>query len=366
MKKQTYKKMFNVALTTTLAAGAVVAVAPQAEAAISFTDVKESNVHYADIMNLAERGIIRGYGDGTFRPGISITRGHAAHIIAEIIDLDTTNVTNPKFTDITTKHANYGAIAALAKAGIIHGFEDGSYRPNDKLTRGQMAKIIAKAFNLNPSSDQLPFKDVERSIYKDHIIALFENNVTKGMTAAFFGEKSFVTRGQLSSFVVRAEKAVEPTPTPVIPKEDKDKFESNLVKNLNELTVPGVVEVKAEGTTVNITASENITKTQLAGLSKGVIDKFKGLGTTALLSSVTINNTPYSSAQQLDNKEGIALSFAGAMELKDAELLAVAGLTDSQSLWDALGKSSYSAPITLDYKDGTKTIVTINLNEKAK
>src|SRR5690606_4934456 len=223
MKKQSYKKMFNVALTTTLAAGAVVAVAPQAQAAISFKDVKETNSHYENIMNLAERGIIRGYEDGTFRPGDSIKRGNAAHIIAEIIGLDTTNVKNPNFKDISTKNSNYGAIAALANAGIINGFEDGTYRANDMLTRGQMAKIIDNAFKLASNGEALPFTDVQNSQYKEHIAALYANNVTTGKTPTFFDAKSNVTRAQLSSFVVRAEKAAA-TPTPGTPTVEEGVF----------------------------------------------------------------------------------------------------------------------------------------------
>lgn len=223
MKKQSYKKLFNVALTTTLAAGAVVAVAPQAEAAISFKDVKETNTHYENIMNLAERGVIRGYEDGTFRPGNSIKRGNAAHIIAEIIGLDTKNVTNPNFKDISTKNSNYGAIAALANAGIINGFEDGTYRANDMLTRGQMAKIIDNAFKLASNGEALPFTDVQNSQYKEHIAALYANNVTTGVTPTFFDAKSNVTRGQLSSFVVRAEKAAA-APAPGTPTVEEGVF----------------------------------------------------------------------------------------------------------------------------------------------
>ncbi|MEK3765065.1 S-layer homology domain-containing protein [Solibacillus sp. FSL K6-4121] len=237
MKKQTYKKMFNVALTTTLAAGAVVAVAPQADAALSFKDVKETNTHYANIMDLAERGIIKGYEDGTFRPGDSIKRGNAAHIIASIIGLDTTNVTNPNFKDISTKNSNYGAIAALANAGIINGFEDGTYRANDNLTRGQMAKIIANAFKLTSNGEALPFTDIQNSQYKENIAALFSNNVTTGVTATTFDAKSNVTRGQLSSFVVRAEKA-SAAPTPEEPTTEEGVFTVGSVVG-NTVTIAG-------------------------------------------------------------------------------------------------------------------------------
>ena len=589
MKKQNYKKLFNVALTTTLAAGAVVAVAPQAEAAISFKDVKETNTHYANIMNLAERGVIRGYEDGTFRPGDSIKRGNAAHIIAEIIGLDTTNVKNPNFKDISTKNSNYGAIAALANAGIINGFEDGTYRANDRLTRGQMAKIIANAFKLTSNGQALPFTDVQNSQYKENIAALYANNVTTGVTATLFDAKSNVTRGQLSSFVVRAEKAAATpapgTPTveegvftvgsvvgntvkignedfevsselaavfnadnaaalqdsvvtlvveyapesvasttpvfakgkgkivgiktlklvkdntsfnpkgfkipkveaaaksltllnvkadnlelaagstvtisggeiaklvvaddavvtlnntavttvevkgdgkitigegttlitvilekgkkladvvtnyeavksqlenvkvveadgsvvtppvtppvggggggstpptkPVITEQQKQEFISNLNTKLNGLTVDGVNSIVSNGSSVAITASPSITKSQLASASDSVISNFIGLGTTALLDSVTIGTGDYNQNSPLD-LEAIAIDLAVALKINGQEAANVNKLGATLPIWDALSQSSYEGTITLNFKDGTSTPVTISLVE---
>lgn len=208
--KKTSKKAFNIALASTMVAGAVVAIAPtQADAAIAFPDVKDTNSHYENIMNLVERGIIKGYEDGTFKPGESIKRGHAAKIIAGVLGLDTENVKNPGFKDISTKNPYYGAIAALSNAGIINGFEDNTYRHNDTLTRGQMAKIIANAFDLQAGDAVNPFTDVKNSQYVDYITALFANNVTTGKTATTFDAKSPVTRAQLASFVVRAENVKE-------------------------------------------------------------------------------------------------------------------------------------------------------------
>ncbi|MER1984837.1 MAG: S-layer homology domain-containing protein [Solibacillus sp.] len=207
MKKQTYKKLFTVATASAMAAGAVVAVAPtQADAASPFKDLKETNTHYSNIVELTQRGVITGYEDGTYRAGNSINRAQAAKIIAGVLGLDTTNVKNPGFSDVSEKNANYGPIAALANAGIINGFE-GKFNPAGTLTRGQMAKIIDNAFNLSGGEEiTFPFTDVAKSQYKVHIANLFANEVTTGVTATKFDEKSPVTRGQLASFVARAEK----------------------------------------------------------------------------------------------------------------------------------------------------------------
>ena len=204
--KKTTKKAFNVAIASAMAAGAVVAVAPQSSAntVTSFSDVPATNVHYADITKLVEGNYINGFEDGTYRPSVSVTRGQAAKIIANVLGLDTTNVKDVNFKDLEKTNIFYGPIAALVEAGVINGFEDNTYRPNDTLTRGQMAKIIASAFELETKGETNPFTDADTSIYKDSIIALYANGVTKGKTATSFAPTAPVTRGELASFVVRA------------------------------------------------------------------------------------------------------------------------------------------------------------------
>lgn len=202
------KKLYNIALAATMTTAAVVAIAPaQADAAKSFSDLTPANVHYDNVMNLVERGVITGYPDGTFKPNQSISRAHAAKIIAKALGLDTKNVKNPNFKDIPTNYAYYGEIAALANAGIINGYPDGTFKPNATLTRGQTAKIIARAFELTGNANNLPFKDIANSEYKEYIAALYANKVTTGTTPTTYSPVNPVTRGQLASFVVRAEEA---------------------------------------------------------------------------------------------------------------------------------------------------------------
>ncbi|MDI7744030.1 S-layer homology domain-containing protein [Lysinibacillus fusiformis] len=209
MNKNT-KKLFNVALASAMATGAVVAAAPSATeaATVTFKDLDAKNTHYNTIMNLVERGVVKGYEDKTFKPGQSLNRMHAALILATILDLDTKNVTDPKFKDVPKSHPYYGAIAALANKGYIKGFPDGTYGTTQTLTRGQMAKILTNAFELQAeTTTTLPFKDVAKSEYKGNIAALFANGVTVGTTPTTYSPGAAVTRGQFATFVVRGEVA---------------------------------------------------------------------------------------------------------------------------------------------------------------
>ena len=211
MMKKKRNKHISAGLASVMALGTIVAVAPlEAEASINFSDVESTHQHYDAIINLAERGIIKGFGDGTFKPGQSVTRGQAAKIIAGVLELDTTNVVDPGFTDVPTTHEYYGAIAALENAGIIKGYGDGTFGPGKTVTRNHMAKIIANAFELDaPAGATTPFEDVSAdSEYAGYITALYTAGITTGTTSTTFSGTANVTRGQMASFVVRAEDTV--------------------------------------------------------------------------------------------------------------------------------------------------------------
>lgn len=218
MKKKSYQKFVNATLVTALAASAVAVAAPTAEAAKSFPDVKKGEYYYDAVMELSERGVIKGFPDGTFKPNQSVTRGQAAKIIAGVLGLDTKNVKNPGFKDVSVSNEYFGAIAALENAGIISGYPDGTYRPTAPVQRNHMAKIIVNAFDLKASSNATtPFTDVLKE-YEGYITALYENKVTTGRTPTKFDGLSNVTRGQLSAFVVRAENVLPKNATEALEK----------------------------------------------------------------------------------------------------------------------------------------------------
>ncbi|MEK4698600.1 S-layer homology domain-containing protein [Solibacillus sp. FSL R7-0668] len=212
--KNRKNKITKVTMSTALVASSISFVAPLASAA-QFADVKQTNTHYDAINELAGRGIINGYEDGLFRPENFVSRAQAAKIIAKTLNLDVSNVENPQFKDVNINSGYYPYIAALANAGIINGF-DGKFNPSGNITRGQMSKIIARAFELT-STDELTFKDVPADHeFAPYISALAEKGITLGTGNGKFAMHELVTRGQLASFVTRAEKATaEPVVTTV-------------------------------------------------------------------------------------------------------------------------------------------------------
>ena len=180
-----------------------------------FSDVPSSKYFAEAVYDLAERNIIGGYPDGTFKPGNSITRGQAAAIIVKLIELDTANVKNPKFTDVTTANGYYKAIAALAEQGIISGYGDGRYGPNDPIKRGQMASILVKAFDLpryDFNGNDIPFKDVDpySNSHGANIATIYKLGITTGTSPDKFSPNAFITRGQAAKMLKATEEAKPP------------------------------------------------------------------------------------------------------------------------------------------------------------
>lgn len=204
MKKHT---LFQGAIVAALATSAIVVV-PTAQAAEKFTDVDYTKEYGAAVKDLAARGIIKGYADGTFKPFADVTRGQASKILAGLLGLDTKNVVDPQFTDVKPSDEYYGAIAALENKGIISGFADGSFGVNQAITREQLARMLTVAYQLESDNvDQtLPFKDIVKYSEAHYAVApLFENNITKGLTPTTFGLKETVKRSQLALFIHRIE-----------------------------------------------------------------------------------------------------------------------------------------------------------------
>lgn len=218
MKKHTnsYQKVFGATLAVAVATGTIAVAAPvytQADEVKipTFSDVKniESHHFYDSVRSLASRGIVKGFADGTFKPNQSVTRGQIASVLAQTLGLDTKNVKNPGFKDVKVTDPHYGAIAALVEAGIVKGYNDKTFKPGGSLTRAHIAKMISIGFNLEEVKlTDSPFKDVKAEHwFADYVQALITNEITTGTTPTTFEPNAFVTRGQMASLIVRSESA---------------------------------------------------------------------------------------------------------------------------------------------------------------
>ena len=208
MEKKKMQKLNKAVVATVLAASGVTITAPvlPTKASTHFKDLNPDADYYQPVLELANRGYISGYKDGTFRPNQAITRGQAAKMLALALNLNITNQRNPGFRDVPEDHDFYRYIAALANEGIINGYEDKTFRPNEPINRNQMAKILALGYKF-PISSKLThnFSDVSESNANRYFIqTIYDLGITKGTAGIKYSPFEPVTRGQLATFIVRA------------------------------------------------------------------------------------------------------------------------------------------------------------------
>lgn len=194
-----------------------------------FKDVKVNSPYYKIIHEMRDAGIIQGYEDGTFRPDTTISRQHAAALVSRALKINgltlekTKEFKQPK--DLRTDSPFYDDIKSLVEAGLLEMDSQGNVNPNKALTRGEMAKIIAVAFNLEVKADYL-FGDVKGSKYEEYVKALYSNGVTTGYEDYTFKLNGSLTRVHYVLFMHRAmnidaDFVAKPIPTPTPTPEPK-------------------------------------------------------------------------------------------------------------------------------------------------
>ena len=174
----------------------------KAESYQAFSDLKGNSAAKA-ILYLHDKHIISGYPDGTFRPNEPITRAQAAAMLLKALDIEVIENPTVQFKDVMTKSNYYSILATINEKGIIRG-ENGYMRPGETTSRAQMAAILRRAFNM-PLDSQPTFTDVSpiHWAYSD-INSIAKNRVASGYPNGSFKPSNIVTRAHFSAFLARA------------------------------------------------------------------------------------------------------------------------------------------------------------------
>lgn len=163
----------------------------------------EGTTHEDAAVAVVVHGITSGYPDNTYRPGESMTREQMATTLFNALDLEVSgDLDLPDDVNPASVHAT--AIAALLKAGIAQGDEEGNFNPADEVRRGQMATFLHNADLLDELPDgtnvELP-EDVKGSVHADAIAAALGNKVAQGFADGKFQPDAPVERGQMATIV---------------------------------------------------------------------------------------------------------------------------------------------------------------------
>lgn len=165
-----------------------------------------------NIQYLLDKGIIKGYSDGTFKPNASITRAEFVTIINKAIDNN--KVGNVNFSDVKSGHWHYNEVRKAVGAGYISGFPDNTFRPNETITRQDASIMIRAAFGFDKvHNPTVTFSD-HSSIRSDAVCcvnALASKGYISGHNNGEFEPGGSLTRAEAATIAANTIKGETPS-----------------------------------------------------------------------------------------------------------------------------------------------------------
>ena len=179
-----------------------------ATTAAQFSDVSTDDWFYQNVMDAVAAGIVSGRGDGTFGPNDRITRRDFAIMVSKLLldGEDAPEATTTPFSDVAANDYGLNAIAYCAENGIISGF-DGEFRPGDNITRQEAASVMKNALELTGTTSELFADDAAIATWaKANVYACKAAGVFNGDDNNNFNPTSTLTRAEAASIMVNAMK----------------------------------------------------------------------------------------------------------------------------------------------------------------
>jgi S-layer homology domain len=346
---KSYRKFLAGSVSAALVASAI---GPVAANAAGFSDVNPNDPHAANINALVEKGYIKGFEDGTFKPYNNITRGQVAKIFARILKDQGFEVPEDKkaFDDVPvdSKDQELVEAAAIVKAAGVMTGSEGKLNPAQNMTRQQMAKVIVEAFDLKlPEgfTSEITDLDTADAYAREYIQILEANGVT---VVKEFKPKSPVTRAAFASFVKRAMDAVEASkPAEVVSVSAINpttlKLEGEYLKNLKaeNVTVVGnkvvAITPAADGKSATVTLESKLAPNADVTVSVTVNGEKKDFTTKFeyKVTSVSIDPQTFD-----DDRAGQKVTFKVNGEPADIDYLKLAGYNVTFVAKDSTGAAA--------------------------
>lgn len=122
--------------------------------AASYSDVPQTHDRYEAISMLSSMDIITGFPDGSFKPDEAVTRAQMAALITRMFNLGSSPVAVEPFSDVTVTYWAASDIVSAKNRGIINGFPDGTFQPEAEVTYEQAVKMIVCALNYGAAAEK--------------------------------------------------------------------------------------------------------------------------------------------------------------------------------------------------------------------
>lgn len=168
-----------------------------------YYDVSSDFWAYNAISVLSKQGIINGYDGSLFKPQKEVSRAEVAKMLSEAMGLSPSSAS--QFSDVSSSHWASGYINAVAERGYFIGYENDTFRPDQQITRAEIASLFTRAFDLPEQSSSRSFTDVSDSHWAYKAInTLTASSIATGYDDQTFKPSKETTRSEFAVFLYRA------------------------------------------------------------------------------------------------------------------------------------------------------------------
>lgn len=160
--------------------------------------------HWAkkSIVKLIDAGVMGGYPDGSFQPDKTVTRAEFTAMLVKALKLDPKD--GPAFTD-TTAHWAKESVGTAAAHGLVSGYDQNTFGPDDRITREQAASIIARAAGLQAGEEPLNFSDARQVSpwALSGVAAVVNNTYLSGYPDNSFRPRDYTSRAEAATIIAK-------------------------------------------------------------------------------------------------------------------------------------------------------------------
>ncbi|EAX95010.1 S-layer homology domain containing protein [Trichomonas vaginalis G3] len=194
---------------------------------VSTDEINKSLAELQKSISLVRLPYMSGVSSDKFAPNEKITRAEAASVLKRLINDKAKSNDKSSFSDLKEEQWFYDNIVFIEKQGLIAGYEDGTFRPNEPMTRAQFASMMANYLKLNVGNHPIDFKDVKENYWaSDAINALSSHGIMVGKSKNEFKPNDKITRAEAATIFNKILYRK-------INKSFLDKYSSNPFKDLN-------------------------------------------------------------------------------------------------------------------------------------
>lgn len=335
--------------------GSMLIWAGNAAAEERFNDLQYSKWAEDGIEYMAKRGTVAGYGDGKFKPAGLVTRAQAVTFLVR--ELYPEQLEKPAegmtYSDVPKTHAFTKEIAIASKNGLASGFPDGSFRPDAPLSRAETAAFLTRAYSLSEGKQTANWSDTESHWAAAPILVMSSNGLVGGYSDGTYRPNQTVTRAEYAVFMSRL---IQFERQAAIQAQDWDKLISYMTvsEQVGQMLMPDIRQWNGKvTTTVNEGLKSSIHNQDLGGLilfDKNIVDTRQ---VTTFTHNLQMESGDIPMFLGIDQEGGVIKRIPGGTNLPgqmalgatgDSALAEAAGLLTGEEL-KALGLNINFAPV---------------------